>query len=90
MSIAIICRNLKRNGFSRNKVQFIALQRSDGLQAEFQAEVSVYDSSMLVFLDETGCKRKDVMRKFGYSLRGYPAESVRLLVKGTITRQLAS
>ena len=42
----------------------------------------MYDSSMLVFLDETGCKCKDAMRKFGYSLRGYPAKSVRLLVKG--------
>lgn len=81
-SIATICRSLKRNGFSRKKVQFIALQRSDRLRAEYQAEVSVYDSSMLVFLDETGCKRKDAMRKFGYSLREYPAKSVRLLAKG--------
>ena len=54
----ILCRSLKRNGFSRKKVQSIALQRSDRVQAEYQAEVSVYESSMLVLLDETGCKQK--------------------------------
>ena len=37
---------------------------------------------MLVFLGETGCKRKDAMRKFGYSLCGYPAKSVRPLANG--------
>ena len=29
----------------------------------------MYDSSMFVFLDETGCDRRDALRKFGYSLR---------------------
>ena len=82
VSIATICRSLKRNGFSRKKVQSIALQRSDVLRAEYQADVSMYDHRMLVFLDETGCKHRDTMRKFGYSLRGYPAKSVRLLSKG--------
>ena len=52
------------------------------LQAEYQVEVSVYESSMLVFLDETECKRKDAMRKFGYPLRGYRVKSMRLLAKG--------
>lgn len=81
-SIATICRSLKRSRFSRKKVQSITLQRSGRLRAECEAEVSVYKSSMLVFLDETGCNQKDAIRKFGYSLCGYPAKSVRLLANG--------
>ena len=42
----------------------------------------MYDSSMFVFLDETGCDRRDALRKFGYSLRGYQARSIKLLSKG--------
>ena len=37
---------------------------------------------MLVFLDETGCDRKNSLRKYGYSLRGKPAVSKKLLVRG--------
>ena len=42
----------------------------------------MYSSNMLVFLDETGCRRKDAMRRFGYSLRGYPSKCVKLLSRG--------
>jgi transposase len=38
-SIATICRSLKKNGFSRKKVQFVALQRSDRLRAEYHSDV---------------------------------------------------
>lgn len=81
-SVSTICRSLKRNGFTRKKLQLCALQRSDQLRAAYQAEVSMHDSNMLVFLDETGCRRKDTIRKFGYSLRGQPAKSVKLFCKG--------
>lgn len=37
---------------------------------------------MLLFVDETGCDRKNVARRFGYSLRGFPAKDHRLLVRG--------
>ena len=36
---------------------------------------------MLVFLDETGSDRQDSLRKYGYSLRGKPAVSQKLLVR---------
>ena len=35
---------------------------------------------MLVFIDETGTDRKDAMRRCGYSLRGQPAKTHKLLV----------
>ena len=69
----IICRTLKRLGFTRKKVQHVALQRCDMLIAEYQAEVSMYDSSLFVFVDETGSDSKDTLRRYGYSIRGYPA-----------------
>ena len=77
-----ICRTLKRLGFTRKKVQHVALQRCDMLIAEYQAEVSMYDSSLFVFVDETGSDSKDTLRRYGYSIRGYPARSAKLLCKG--------
>ena len=41
-------------GFTRKKLQFTAVQRSDILRAKYQAEVSMYDSSMFVFLMRLG------------------------------------
>ena len=81
-SAATICRTLKRLGFTRKRMKYVALQRCDTLRAEYQAEVSTYDSSMLVFNDESGCDQKDAMRRFGYSLRGYPSKSTKLMSKG--------
>ena len=43
----------------------------------------MYNSDMLIFLDETGCNRKDAIRQFGYSMRGHPARSCKLLSKET-------
>ena len=82
VSAATLCRTLKRLGFTRKKMKYVALQRCDIFRAEYQAEVSTYDSSMFVFVDESGCDRKDAMRKYGYSLRGFPAKSTKLLSKG--------
>ena len=46
------------------------------------AEVSIYDPSMLIWLDETGCDGRNTTRKYGYSLRGMPLTDHRLLVRG--------
>ena len=37
---------------------------------------------MLVFVDETGADRRNCLRRFEYSLRGKPAVSKKLLVRG--------
>ena len=37
---------------------------------------------MFLFVDETGCDRKNAARKFGYSLRGFPAKSFRFFSRG--------
>ena len=41
---------MKRLGFTRKKLKFVALQRSDVLRAEYQAEVSMYNSSLLLLI----------------------------------------
>ena len=45
--------------------------------------ISCYPKEMLVWVDETGCVKRDLLRKYGYSFRGMRAESRRLLVQGT-------
>ena len=68
-STATICRTLRRLGFTRKKLKYVAIQRCDILRAEYQAEVSLIDSNMLIFVDGSGCDRKNANRKFGFSLQ---------------------
>ena len=78
-----ICRSLKRLGMTRQKIQHIALQRCDVQRADFVANVmSVYDSSLLLFIDETGCDRRNSLRKYGYAIRGCTPQSFSLRYRG--------
>lgn len=45
---------------------------------------------MLVFVDEAGADRRNCLRRFGYSLRGRPATSKKLLVPGQRVSAIAS
>ena len=77
-----ICKFLHNYKFSRLKMQVTAKQRDETLRASFASELSVYSSSMFIFLDETGTDRRDAMRKYAYSWRGRPAVAQKLLVRG--------
>ena len=81
-SMATICRDLKRLGFTRKKVKYIALQRCKIMRAEYQCHVSMYNSSSFVFIDESGSDIKDCRRRYGYALQGYPAKSVNFMNRG--------
>ena len=61
-----------------------AIQRDGFLHLQFISEVSLlnYDQDMMVFLDETGSDRRNSIRKYGYSIRGRPLISEKLLVHG--------
>lgn len=52
------------------KRQHITLQRNDDCRARFMAEVSVYNPAMLVWVDESGCDKRNCVRKQAYSIRG--------------------
>ena len=77
-----ICRFLHKVGFSRQRMKLVALQRDKEIRAQFVSDVSIYEPEMLMFLDETGADRRDSLRKYGYSLRGRPVQSQKLLVRG--------
>ena len=79
---ATICKFLKKSNFSRKKLRLIAIQRDAELRARFITDVAIYSQHHLVFVDETGCDRRDATRKYGYGLRGKAASCQKLLVRG--------
>jgi transposase len=62
--------------------EFVAKQRDDDLREQFFADVSLYKPEMLIFIDESGSDNRDTLRKYGYSIRGKPPRSLKLLVRG--------
>ena len=83
VSVATICRTLKFMGCTRQVINYIPVQRSEELRSKFMAQISPYDPSMLIWIDESGCDRRHAVRKWGYSVRGMPPTDHRLLVRGT-------
>ena len=68
-----VCRIIKRNGFTRKKIQQVAKQRSVEFRGRFFAEVQHYHPNQFVWVDESVCDSRDHIQKFGYALRGeYP------------------
>ena len=83
VSVSTICRTLRRMECTRQAMHHVALQRSDTIRAKFMANISKYDPSMFVWLDESGFDRRQTIRKYAYSMRGIPLEDHRILVRGT-------
>lgn len=83
ISVPTICRTLKSMGCTRQVMHHVAIQRSDECRARFMSEISVYDPSMLLWLDESSNDRRHTIRKYGYSIRGIPLCDQRLLIRGT-------
>lgn len=81
VDVSTICRFLHATGFTRQKMVVHAIQRSEVLRSQYLLDMSIFRGhpDMLVFVDETGTDRRDCMRRFGYSLRGRPAVSRKLL-----------
>ena len=82
VSPSTICRTIKQHGFTRKKMETIALQRSEAKRIEYMAEICMYDSDMLIWIDETGSDRRKEVRKYGYSLRGMSPSCCQLRVWG--------
>ena len=82
VSNSTICRVLKRHGYTRKKIQHIALQRCEHLRAQFVAEVLRFFSlDKFVWIDECGCSHRDAVRKVGYALRGMTPTCTQLLIR---------
>lgn len=82
VAVSTICKTIHVMGCTRQRIQRVALQQSAECRAKFMAEISMYDPSMLVWVDETGCDRRNSMRKYGYSVRGLPPRQYQLLIRG--------
>lgn len=80
--VSTICRTLKLMNCTRQAMHRVAIQRSDQMRAKFMAEISLYSPKMLMWLDESGCDRRNTIRKYGYSMRGIPLCDQRLFVRG--------
>ena len=65
--VSTICRTVKQRGFTRKKVQSIALQWSEIKRIQLMSEISVYDPDMLIWIDETGSTRSNSIHSYGYS-----------------------
>ena len=84
VAVSTIWRFLQTSNISRQKMVMIAKQRSEILRAEYLLDMKAFHGhpEMLVFVDETGADRRNCLRRFGYSLRGKPAISKKLFVRG--------
>lgn len=82
ISTASIHRLLQKCGFSYKKLALRAQQRSGELRQKFMEEMTIYSPEMLVFVDETGTDKRSCLRKYGYAMKGRPAISEKLLVRG--------
>ena len=77
-----ICRTL-RLGLSRQKIVHLALQRSKTTRITFMAEVMMmFHSNMCLWIDETGCDRRNAVRKYGYAIRGCTPQDFSLKLRG--------
>jgi len=47
------------------------------------AEISIYDPKMFVWVDKTGCGKRNSQRKCAYSVRGITPRNHRMLIRGT-------
>ena len=81
--VSTICRTLKFMGCTRQVIPHVALQQSEVARAKFMAKVSVYNPSMLIWIDESGRDRRNSTRKYCYSVRGIRPVDHRLLIRGT-------
>ena len=68
IDISTICRFLHDCGFTRQKLRHVALQQDQFLRQKFIVDVSLYDPEQLIFIDETGFDRRNLQRKYGYSI----------------------
>lgn len=81
-SLSTIFRTIHRLGFTRKKLQRVALRRNDFLRDEFMKEMKYVDAGMIVWLDETGSDKRSESRKFGYHLRGMTPRVYKLNIRG--------
>ena len=82
ISLSTLCTFLHKCGFTHKKLRTVALQQDRMLREQFSSEVSVFNTEMFVFVNETGSDARNKLRKKGYSIRGKPARYQTFLLRG--------
>ena len=65
---------MHRIGMTRQVIRHITLQHSELKSAEYWYDISMFNTSMLLWIDETGCDLQNALRKYGYGIRGLPPQ----------------
>lgn len=82
VELSTLCKFLHSYGFSHQKMCLVALQRDHKLRQQYLLDIQEYNPEMIIFLDETGCDKRDAARRYGYSMRGIPMQNHTMLVRG--------
>ena len=90
VSASTVCRILHRHGLTRKKIKQTSIQRCALYRGDFMAEIHLYGTSQLVWIDESGCDNKDHIRKYGYALKGLYPEVHRILHRGQRVSAIAA
>ena len=92
VSLSTIWSFLHRSNITRQKMVLVAKQRDDFQRATYLQDMQIFTghSEMLIFVDETGADRRNCLRRFGYSIRGKPAVSQKLLIRGQRVNAIAA
>lgn len=73
--VSTICRTLKMIDCTRRAMHRVAQQRSDEERARFMANISLYNVSMLVWLDESGATKVWLLHARNTSMSPPPTRS---------------
>ncbi|XP_031565844.1 uncharacterized protein LOC116300994 [Actinia tenebrosa] len=76
LSVSTLHDYFRRNGITRKMLKRIPYQRCEEDRINYRSVVSQFNPAMLVFLDECGFDKR-ISRRFGYSFRGYRAQTQR-------------
>ena len=70
VTIQTICNHLLRMGFTHKKLSIIAIERDEFERAHFARFISLFPSSMFLFVDECSKDDCDYNRRYGHFPRG--------------------
>ena len=70
-------------GLTRQKLKKNSVKQSDAKGAdEYMVEIEAFDPEMLVFIDKTGCDKRNLVRQYGYGVRRLTLVTHKFVVYG--------
>ena len=82
VAASTVCRTVHHLGMTRQRIKHLSIRQSEIKRAEFWAEMTAFNTEMLLWVDESGCDRRNALRKYGYGIRGQPPQDRSLILRG--------